>query len=158
MAIELPQINPWRVIKMVLACTENYNHLSLTFQSLDHYAFVREKVQEFIERHEIKNSFFIELGINEAINNALLHSKSNIPIKSRLRFSKYGRLYIKVSDYGSGFHGNDMIKTLIEEKSDPFNDRIEEESGRGILLMLKTFDKVIYNSKGNELLLVKKIN
>ena len=68
------------------------------------------------------------------------------------------KLIIRVKDEGLGFNTkevNDQLqKDMYEEK---FEELLEEERSRGIPLMKLFCDKVIYNAKGNEVLLMKKI-
>jgi len=63
-----------------------------------------------------------------------------------------------VKDEGPGFNTKDINKqqekNLIEER---FEQILEAEGGRGILLMKLFCDRVIYNTKGNEVLLIKAI-
>jgi len=69
-----------------------------------------------------------------------------------------GKLIIRVKDDGPGFNNNKVNVQLKEDMyKEEFDELLEAEGGRGILLMKLFCDKVIYNSKGNEVLLMKKI-
>lgn len=87
----------------------------------------------------------VEVGINEALNNAFFHSSGT----GKVRLSMYEqnrKLIVRVKDCGEGFEKMDSVP--------PFQDL---DHGRGILLMESFFERVIYNETGNELLMIKHI-
>jgi len=109
---------------------------------------------EFSERNAPSHALQLEVAINEAVNNAFYYC-GRVHIKMR---RVGGRLIIRVKDFGSGFNiqqANAQLNKDMYEKE--FDELLEGEGGRGILLMMLFCDKVIYNAKGNEVLLMKKI-
>ena len=68
------------------------------------------------------------------------------------------RLVFRIKDEGSGYKGNDKIMKFTGVIEEEFEKRLFDESGRGLLIMMKVFDYVKYNQFGNELFLVKNIN
>jgi len=69
-----------------------------------------------------------------------------------------GKLIIRVKDDGPGFNTEGLNVQFKEDMGEKeFNERLEAEGGRGILLMKLFCDKVIYNAMGNEVLLMKQI-
>ncbi|MDR3566173.1 MAG: SpoIIE family protein phosphatase [Negativicutes bacterium] len=98
-------------------------------------------------------SFTIEVAFGEALSNALREG-----LRVRVKFNKLGnRLIIRIHNDGPGFPGNEAVsKIKAAGVQQTFLDRLAEEHGRGIPIMLKMMDRVIYNRRGNEIMLVKK--
>ncbi|SPF53323.1 Sensory box protein (fragment) [Candidatus Desulfosporosinus infrequens] len=112
-------------------------------------------ISEFLARNSPIHAPVLEVAVNEAMNNGF-HTYGQI----NLKLKRMGRkLIIRVKDDGQGFYAeaiNAQQKTdMIEEE---FGQMLEAEAGRGILLMKLFCDKVIYNAKGNEVLLMKKVS
>jgi two-component system, sensor histidine kinase LadS len=61
-------------------------------------------------------------------------------------------LMFRVTDEGEGF---DHAKFLERANSDPYLSMLEH--GRGIIMTRNVFDTVVYNEKGNQIILIKKI-
>ena len=96
----------------------------------------------------------LEVAINEAMNNGFYYC-GRVRVKIR---RMGGKLIIRVKDFGPGFNTqevNGLLKEDMYEKE--FDELLEAEGGRGILLMKLFCDKVVYNAKGNEVLLMKQI-
>ncbi|MDR3599568.1 MAG: PAS domain S-box protein [Desulfosporosinus sp.] len=118
----------------------------------------RERAQltlsEFLQKNAPSYASILEVAINEAMNNGL-NSGGRVRVKTKRVGSK---LIIRVKDDGPGF---DTKRVKVQLKEDmyekEFDELLEAEGGRGILLMRLFCDKVIYNAKGNEVLLMKKI-
>lgn len=111
-------------------------------------------ISDFLERNASIHSLILEVAINEAVNNGYCVS-GRVCVKLR---RVGGKLIIRVKDDGPGFNTermNDHRKS--EGNDDEFDELLAEEGGRGILLMRILCDKVTYNAKGNEVLLMKKI-
>jgi anti-sigma regulatory factor (Ser/Thr protein kinase) len=112
-------------------------------------------ISEFLERNSFANAPVLEVAINEAMNNGFCSSGRII-----LKLKRVGdKLIIRVKDDGQGFNTKlaniQLEKDMYEEE---FEKLLEAEVGRGILLMKLFCDKVVYNDKGNEVLLMKQIN
>ncbi|WP_407310355.1 PAS domain S-box protein [Desulfosporosinus sp. SB140] len=111
-------------------------------------------ISEFLERNASIHASELEVAINEAINNGFF-ACGQVYVKTRRVGSK---LIVRVKDDCSGFNIKD-VKSLMD--NDLFDQELDElfveEGGRGIFLMRAFCDKVIYNAKGNEVLLMKKI-
>ncbi|MBP2626988.1 MAG: protein,PAS protein,PAS protein [Firmicutes bacterium] len=115
-------------------------------------------ISEFLEDH-IPDAVMLEVAINEAVNNSF---RMGGRVRVKLR-RVGGRLIIRVKDNGPGFRTrevNDQLKKAMhdEEFDAAFDQLLLEESGRGILLMQMLCDRLIYNSKGNEVLMMKKVD
>ena len=74
-----------------------------------------------------------------------------------LRMRVGGKLIIRVKDDGLGFNTKENILLKEDMYEEEFDEQLEAEGGRGILLMRLFCDKIIYNAKGNEVLLMKQI-
>lgn len=115
-------------------------------------------VSEFIALHAPNCAGLLEVAVNEAINNAFRASEQ-VCIKIR----RVGnRLLFRIKDDGPGFStakiNAQLSKNMQDEEFDAEFDEISlEEGGRGILIMKMFSDRLLYNEKGNEVLLMKKI-
>nr|MBF0222300.1 ATP-binding protein [Desulfobulbaceae bacterium] len=95
-------------------------------------------------------SFDIQLGVREALTNAVKHGSQNDPSKQIIfQINKQeNKVVIMVKDEGCGFV--------------PFGTKPPKEGpllccGRGLNIMHHYFDKVTFNERGNEVVLVKGI-
>lgn len=94
----------------------------------------------------------IDIALEEAMINAC-HYGTTV----RVKINKLGsRLIVRVKDDGPGFAGNEAVANILKVGiRETFNKGLMLERGRGIPIMLSYMDKVIYNSRGNEVMLVK---
>lgn len=94
--------------------------------------------------------FGINISIDEAIRNALIHgNKRDVNKRIFLTYSISPiKLEISVEDQGEGFDVQSVISGLTAHDK-------TETGGRGILLMKNFMDKVIFNKKGNKVTLIK---
>lgn len=97
----------------------------------------------------------LRLGLQEALVNAVVHGNKLDPSKTVVvRFSISEGMYSWViSDRGSGFEGS---YNCPNEPESLLPDR-EAEQGRGLCLLHQIFDRVDWNSQGNELKLCKQL-
>lgn len=91
--------------------------------------------------------FGVNLAIDEAINNALIHGNCRDPKKIiNITYAiSTDHLKLTVEDEGEGF---DVSAIPIEAGLNP-------NQGRGIILMRNFMDKVVYNAKGNKVTMYK---
>ena len=115
---------------------------------------IRARLHDVLKEILDEQAGRVEVAVGEAISNAARQS-----IAMRVKLSVIGqRLLIRVRDYGDGFEGNERVNRYLRaQKHDLFDERRMDEGGRGILIMVVWMDKVIYNRKGNEVLLVKSL-
>ena len=100
-----------------------------------------------------KNTLFdIKLCIEEAVRNAIVHgnnSEVDMPIDVSWEIVE-DTIKIVVEDRGKGFD----IKAL----PDPTDEaNLTKESGRGVYIILRLMDKVVYNDTGNCVAMEKKL-
>jgi len=133
---------------------ENKDIELLEIKNNDDLERVRVIISEFLERNSPSCATTLEVAINEALNNGL-YASGRVCVKLK---RMGGRLIIRVKDDGPGF--NTEVVNLQYEKGmidAEFDELLEAEGGRGILLMRLFCDKVIYNAKGNEVLMMKNL-
>ncbi len=95
--------------------------------------------------------FGIKLATEEAVTNA--YKRGNRMDKTRCyRMDAYyydSQLVVRVGDEGEGFDPNSVPDPTL-------NQNLEEENGRGITLMRAYMDQVMYNPRGNVVVMIKK--
>jgi len=97
------------------------------------------------------NTFGVELLVREALNNAVLHGCDCDPskqVKCILRLRR-GRITIAVRDEGCGF---DWVTSLQQ------GDDLDACSGRGMFIYKQYADRVRFGSRGNSVVLVKRLD
>ena len=113
---------------------------------------VSREIEDFLKEKEVDSSilFDIRLSVEEAIKNAIIHGnkrKKGLPVFVRYGFRE-GTFTIEIEDAGSGF--------IIERLPDPTKgDNILMEGGRGVFLMHKLMDKVLYDK--NRVSMIKSV-
>ena len=92
-----------------------------------------------------KTAKIIELGLNEALVNAVVHGNLSNPNKViRVRRILTPNWFVwQIQDEGIGIVKNKRLSSLPVE--------IDANSGRGIYLIHKCFDDVRWSNKGNRL-------
>ena len=92
-----------------------------------------------------RNIELIELGLHEALVNAVLHGNLCDPAKSLRvrRIMTPNWLVWQIQDEGNGFPESDRVSSLPSD--------LEAETGRGLFLIHNCFDDVRWSSKGNRL-------
>jgi len=88
------------------------------------------------------------LCISEAVLNAIEHGNRNDSDKDVLIRLGYvrGKIYIEIIDEGDGFNYRNLKDPTIK-------DNIKKESGRGIHIIKSLSDAIVFNEKGNSVLL-----
>jgi serine/threonine-protein kinase RsbW len=115
---------------------------------------ILEKSEPYIVDDD--DMFWIRLCLDEAIANAILHGHDE-PMDRPVRpvTVKYhigpGRMVFTVQDSGEGFDHRCVPDPTAEEN-------LLSVSGRGIFLMRKIMDEVVYNERGNQVTMVKYLN
>jgi serine/threonine-protein kinase RsbW len=121
---------------------------------LENICFVEKLIDEVSEEIHISSDLYgkILIATIEAVNNSIVHGnnldpnkKVNIDI-----FTENLNLHINVMDQGPGFDYN-----KVPDPTTPEN--IENISGRGVFLMKKLADNLIFNDSGTQVELIFKI-
>ncbi len=136
---------------------------------------ITESLSEFIDEMELS---LIRIGLREILINAIEHGNLGITNEEKTKYLTKGiydvilkqklenpeiknkkiiveykltkeEVFFKVTDEGNGFDVTRITKKEIDESS---------LHGRGIFITKNAFNKVIYNKKGNSVILIKKIS
>lgn len=88
--------------------------------------------------------FDIKLCIEEAVRNAIVHgNKSKKDLMVDISYNiEDNKIKITVQDKGKGF-------TVSELPNPTHEDNLYKESGRGVYIIHRLMDKVVYNDIGN---------
>lgn len=130
-------------------------------RKIDEFYSLKEQIVEILNKLSIVETDLIWMALIEGINNAWLHgNKRNDEkeIQLTIKSIRKKRVIFRIRDEGLGYSGNEQVRKFLGVVDEEFEKRMFDESGRGLLIMMKVFDKVIYNQKGNELFLVKNID
>ncbi len=106
--------------------------------------------------HHENDTFWIRLALDEAINNAIIHGHcetlDDIRKNIRLKYSiGPNRIVLTVEDTGEGFDHRNLPDPTADENLLSIN-------GRGIFIMKSIMDEVVFNERGNQVSLVKKLD
>jgi serine/threonine-protein kinase RsbW len=96
-------------------------------------------------------TFAIKLAVEEGMNNAVKHGSrfdSRKTVELVYDISK-DRAVITITDQGGGFDPSAVPDPTADEN-------LEKPTGRGVMLMRAYMDEVVYNSKGNQVRMVKR--
>jgi serine/threonine-protein kinase RsbW len=115
-----------------------------------HISSLEGLVQRIFSEHSISEHLFpnVLVALTEAANNAVLHGNQNNPIK-KVRICtqiENGVLYFQIKDEGIGFNPDNL-----PDPTDPEN--IEKPNGRGVFLMRRLADEVIFEEEGRVVVL-----
>lgn len=125
---------------------------SLIIQSkLDEINQVEKIIDEISEVNSIHSDLYgkILIATIEGVNNAMVHgNKLDTLKKVKIDFTVVnGKLTIAIEDEGPGFDFNSIPDPTMPEN-------IENISGRGVFLMRKLTDDIVYNEKGTKVELI----
>lgn len=114
------------------------------------------KVIDFLKKSNIDDEsllFDVRLCVEEALINAIKHgNKLNEKLLVAIDYAINGdKLVIAIQDEGNGFD----YKNLPDPTK---QSNLYKDSGRGVFLIHKLMDEVVYNGKGNQIKLVKYLN
>lgn len=102
----------------------------------------------------------VEFALNEAVSNALRYGPrgaGEAAVTVKMRFFP-NRLVLRIKDQGQGFPAVEKMQEVQKKMlGDIFAEMITSSQGRGIIIMLSVVDRVLYNSSGNEVMLIKRI-
>ncbi len=136
-------------------------------------------VKRFLDEGDV---MMLKMGLNEMVVNAMEHGNLNVTFDEKTRAQEEGRLFdfmserrqlpeysgkkvmidyhldsekviYRITDMGPGFD----YKKIMDRVKNEVNQQ-ELTHGRGIIMTQAVFDKVEYNKKGNQVLLMKNFN
>ena len=119
------------------------------------YSRVRSRVRDLLFFVAGEQAGKLDVAVGEALNNA-----ARVSMDVQVKFSFFGKtLVVRVKDGATGFDGNERVnKYRNAEIAGAFEEILSSEGGRGIMIMVSWMDKVIYNRKGNEVMLMKRLS
>lgn len=132
------------------------NKLELSIQSeLSNISQVENFIEKLIEQYQLSKKVYanVALSILEAVNNAILYGNKQNPLKKvRLAAIKNThKVIVTVEDEGEGFDFNHIPDPTTPEK-------FMKESGRGLYLMIKLTDELIFAKNGAKVIMVFTLN
>ena len=122
-------------------------------RSIEHAVEYVVRRCRYCERHAERLRLNFRVGLTEALSNAMLYGNAHDPSK-RVRVEVTitdGAIRARVTDQGCGFD-----PFSIPDPTCPEN--IMKPSGRGLFLMRQLLDEVLYNSEGNQVTLVLRLD
>jgi serine/threonine-protein kinase RsbW len=120
--------------------------------------YLRGRLRGILNKIMNKQALAMEIVLNEAINNALRSVDQAETALVRIKINKVGfRLILRIRDSGRGFNVNDKISLLKREEAAQAGKPGYEEGGRGLTIMRRLSDRLVFNLQGNEVLVMKKI-
>lgn len=105
-------------------------------------AFISFCLSDEVLNDEIKNNIIV--SIIEAVTNAIIHGNKRVyskKVRINVRFIAY-KFVVEVQDEGKGFNYKNVPDPLE-------NDRLLEPNGRGLFIMNRLAESVVYSGNGN---------
>ncbi|QKS70162.1 ATP-binding protein [Paenalkalicoccus suaedae] len=123
------------------------------------YELKMKEIREFISNYLHSSMDLFDVAVSEAIMNSVEQAMrlgiTGGATRVKLRCFNH-RMLARVKGLGPGFEGNDRIKEIRENRERYLKKTLFEESGRGLLIMEAATDYLLYNSYGNDVILIKK--
>ena len=114
---------------------------------------VEQRLLKEVARHGYSEAavFAIKLALEEGLTNAIRHGNGGDPTKKvEVSFDvDANRAVITITDQGEGFNPAAVPDPTADEN-------LEKPSGRGIMLMRAYMDEVRYNTRGNQVHILKR--
>ncbi len=158
-------------------CEYLIKNLLFTADDISHR--ITDNLQKYMEKNDIMT---LRIGLREIIINSIEHGNLNISFEEKTeaimndRYFEFinerqshpdhrdkrvrieylisaSRAIYKITDQGKGFNHKKFLSGLSDDPAE-----LMLAHGRGISMVKSIFDEVRYNSKGNQVLLVKHIN
>lgn len=125
------------------------------YSEIKNLFIVEDFIRRIYQKEDLNRKMFcrIYISVSEAVNNAIFHGNKKDKNKSvRILFYKEDEFLIfSITDQGNGFDYNHIPDPTSKEN-------IFKESGRGIFLMKKYCDNLIFENGGNTVKLLFKLS
>ena len=132
--------------------------LFFELSQLKELKYLRGRLRGILDKTMSEQALSMEVVMNEAINNALRSVDQAETALIRIKINKVGsRLILRIRDSGKGFKANDRVSFLKRREAEAAGTPGYAEGGRGLAIMLGLSDRLLFNSQGNEVLVMKKI-
>ncbi len=121
--------------------------LDATLSSIEHFCLrLRMCLERDLGAHDV---FALELLAREALNNVERHAALKDTMQMHVRVSMLGsKVLFRVDDWGVEFNRDLQMGRSLDESS---------PDGRGLAICQHYADRVIFNARGNALLLVRNV-
>ncbi|MFC4098427.1 ATP-binding protein [Paenibacillus xanthanilyticus] len=125
-----------------------------TFNNTDDLTCVRESLSKLARDLFDDLGGLVEIALSEALQNAVNYGDRNTIVTVRAALVNHRRLVVRIKSIGPGFDAEAYL-----QKANRFEWVEEEfkESGRGLMIICSVFDRVRFNKKGTDFLLIKAI-
>ncbi|MBM7660027.1 anti-sigma regulatory factor (Ser/Thr protein kinase) [Bacillus mesophilus] len=129
------------------------NFSNFTIYSTEQYDQIISELEKQLKLlHSATLEYSTKVALFEAVNNSLEHGKLPVTIQFE---TKDHEVQINVKDSGEGFQVSQKVNLIAEKGIEVLlEESIFSERGRGIYMMYKLVNQVIFNEKGNEVSLV----
>lgn len=116
---------------------------------------MRERLVKDLENRKvaIDKIFDIQVSFEEALRNAVIHgNKSNPDKKVTIEMEiNEDMIMVAIEDEGEGFDPAGLPDPTLEEN-------LLKETGRGVYLIYKLMDRVMYENSGRKVVMIKYLN
>jgi serine/threonine-protein kinase RsbW len=130
--------------------------LNVQIKGLKDFFNIRPQIRKILQLALPNNYFLVEVALNEALNNVFLHGSEKTEGNIKLNIKVTNRkLIIRVKNEGEGFSANQLLKEIRDSTENPFEQRLYDESGRGLPIMDAAFDCMVFNQQGTEVMFMK---
>lgn len=133
---------------------EAFEGCHYSFSGLDDVTAIQEKLRDTLRELAGSRAFHLEIALNEAINNVLIHGSG----QGYVKIKPIGRqVALRVKDCKQGFDAKAVLGQFTTRTHAEIADAVSaQETGRGLLIMKLFTDKIYYNRRGDEVMLVYK--
>jgi serine/threonine-protein kinase RsbW len=111
---------------------------------------VQDEIEKLLRSHQVteRDLFSVRLAVEEALINAIKHGNRMDPAKkiAITYLLEKERFEVRITDEGAGFDPNEVPDPTAAEN-------LERCCGRGLMLMRHYMNEVVFNSRGNSVLL-----
>ena len=120
------------------------------------YQGILPAIRMYFSTLNIKEAGLLQVAIAEALTNAIHASKGKMVFLS-MQFNPTQNLKVRIRDCGNGFDVEKELNRLAMWSLEDSEEIYSVESGRGLWIIQQVFDNIKFNSKGNEIVMVKEI-
>ena len=122
-----------------------YSHFANIESDINNISLMEDLTQSLMDKYELGSKKYpdILIAITEAVSNAILHgNKENLEKTVSISAQKSDKgFHLCIEDQGNGFDFNSL-----PDPTTPIT--IEEEGGRGILLISELCDSISFHNEG----------
>ncbi len=114
----------------------------------------RQMIAQIVQDIFTENVLLIDIAVNEALQNSIDHRTPDTDVYLSIKIMDTRIFLVQVSNEGDAF---DVEFLKLKARKEDWESGRDEDSGRGVMIMHKVFDKVIYSKNTTEVLMLKYI-